>query len=134
MAARMRGIGEGGSDTTLRCNFDLNDLNPSKLIRGSRGDRILPSIRISGETSWPFSPQKPLARPPVAKAEPRSADGKIDLQISPPGSHGPGTNPEQLFAAGYSACFGGAIGARGQHREDSTEDGRHQGHDHRATA
>jgi lipoyl-dependent peroxiredoxin len=40
-----------------------------------------------------------------------SADGKINLQISPPGSHGPGTNPEQLFAAGYSACFGGAIGA-----------------------
>lgn len=40
-----------------------------------------------------------------------SADGKIDHTISPPGSNGPGTNPEQLFAAGYSACFGGAIGA-----------------------
>ena len=40
-----------------------------------------------------------------------SADGKIDLQLSPPGSNGPGTNPEQLFAAGYSACFGGVIGA-----------------------
>src|SRR6186997_2075533 len=40
-----------------------------------------------------------------------SADGKINLQISPLGSHGAGTNPEQLFAAGYSACFGGAIGA-----------------------
>lgn len=40
-----------------------------------------------------------------------SSDGKIDLQISPPGSNGPGTNPEQLFAAGYSACFGGALAA-----------------------
>ncbi len=40
-----------------------------------------------------------------------SADGKINHAISPPGSNGPGTNPEQLFAAGYSACFGGAIGA-----------------------
>ena len=40
-----------------------------------------------------------------------SADGKINVQISPPGSHGPGTNPEQLFGAGYSACFGSAIGA-----------------------
>lgn len=40
-----------------------------------------------------------------------SADGKINLALSPPGSHGPGTNPEQLFAAGYSACFGSAIGA-----------------------
>lgn len=40
-----------------------------------------------------------------------SKDGKIDLQLSPPGSNGPGTNPEQLFAAGYSACFGQAIKA-----------------------
>jgi len=38
-----------------------------------------------------------------------SPDGKINLELSPPGSNGPGTNPEQLFAAGYSACFGGAI-------------------------
>ena len=40
-----------------------------------------------------------------------SPDGKINLNLSPPGSKGPGTNPEQLFAAGYSACFGGAIAA-----------------------
>lgn len=40
-----------------------------------------------------------------------SPDGKINLNFSPPGSNGPGTNPEQLFAAGYSACFGGAINA-----------------------
>ena len=40
-----------------------------------------------------------------------SPDGKINLAMSPPGSSGPGTNPEQLFAAGYSACFGGAIQA-----------------------
>ena len=40
-----------------------------------------------------------------------SPDGKINLSLSPPGSNGPGTNPEQLFAAGYSACFGGAIRA-----------------------
>jgi Ohr subfamily peroxiredoxin len=40
-----------------------------------------------------------------------SPNGKINLVLSPPGSHGPGTNPEQLFAAGYSACFGSAIAA-----------------------
>ncbi len=40
-----------------------------------------------------------------------SPDGKINLALSPPGSKGPGTNPEQLFAAGYSGCFGGAIAA-----------------------
>lgn len=44
----------------------------------------------------------------------KSDDGKLDLALAPPkelGGNGNGTNPEQLFAAGYSACFGGAIGA-----------------------
>lgn len=40
----------------------------------------------------------------------RSSDGKLDVRLSPPGSAAPGTNPEQLFAAGWSACFIGAIG------------------------
>lgn len=41
----------------------------------------------------------------------RSDDGKLDIQHTPPGGHGTGTNPEQLFAAGYSACFIGALKA-----------------------
>jgi Ohr subfamily peroxiredoxin len=40
----------------------------------------------------------------------RSDDGRLDLRLSPPGSAGDGTNPEQLFAAGWSACFIGAMG------------------------
>jgi Ohr subfamily peroxiredoxin len=44
-----------------------------------------------------------------------SSDGKIKLQLSTPkglgGDDGPGTNPEQLFASGYSACFIGAMKA-----------------------
>ncbi len=40
----------------------------------------------------------------------RSSDGNLDIRISPPSSHGAGTNPEQLFAAGWSACFESAIG------------------------
>ncbi|WP_395672858.1 organic hydroperoxide resistance protein [Inquilinus sp.] len=40
----------------------------------------------------------------------RSSDGRLDLKLSPPGSPGTGTNPEQLFAAGWSACFIGAMG------------------------
>lgn len=40
----------------------------------------------------------------------RSSDGRLDVRLSPPGSAAPGTNPEQLFAAGWSACFIGAIG------------------------
>ncbi|RDZ27290.1 organic hydroperoxide resistance protein [Lysobacter silvisoli] len=39
----------------------------------------------------------------------RSDDGQLDIALSPPGSGRPGTNPEQLFAAGWSACFEGAI-------------------------
>ncbi len=39
----------------------------------------------------------------------RSADGKLDIRLSPPGGAGGGTNPEQLFAAGWSACFEGAM-------------------------
>ena len=45
----------------------------------------------------------------------RSSDGVLDLTLSTPtqlgGAGGPGTNPEQLFAAGYSACFIGAMKA-----------------------
>ena len=40
----------------------------------------------------------------------RSSDGQLDIKLSPPGSGRPGTNPEQLFAAGWSACFEGALG------------------------
>jgi lipoyl-dependent peroxiredoxin len=40
----------------------------------------------------------------------RSTDGHLDIKLSPPGGAGVGTNPEQLFAAGWSACFIGAIG------------------------
>jgi Ohr subfamily peroxiredoxin len=42
-----------------------------------------------------------------------SSDGVLDVKLSTPrelgGAGGPGTNPEQLFAAGYSACFLGAL-------------------------
>ncbi|WP_085718039.1 organic hydroperoxide resistance protein [Pseudomonas sp. B28(2017)] len=40
----------------------------------------------------------------------RSTDGRLDIKLSPPGSSGAGTNPEQLLAAGWSACFIGAMG------------------------
>lgn len=45
----------------------------------------------------------------------KSSDGALQVQLSTPrelgGAGGPGTNPEQLFAAGYSACFIGAMKA-----------------------
>jgi Ohr subfamily peroxiredoxin len=39
----------------------------------------------------------------------RSSDGRLDIKLSTPGTPGVGTNPEQLFAAGWSACFEGAM-------------------------
>ncbi|PZP10983.1 MAG: peroxiredoxin, partial [Sphingomonas hengshuiensis] len=47
----------------------------------------------------------------------RSSDGNLDLRISPPGGHGTGTNPEQLFAAGWSTCFESAIGIAAHRRK-----------------
>lgn len=48
----------------------------------------------------------------------RSTDGRLDHLLSTPkelgGAGGEGTNPEQLFAAGYAACFIGALKAAGQ--------------------
>jgi osmotically inducible protein OsmC len=40
-------------------------------------------------------------------------DGALDIQLRPP-TDGGGTNPEQLFAVGYAACFEGAVGAVGR--------------------
>jgi lipoyl-dependent peroxiredoxin len=39
----------------------------------------------------------------------RTDDGRLEVKLSSPGTSGTGTNPEQLFAAGWSACFLSAI-------------------------
>lgn len=39
----------------------------------------------------------------------RTDDGRLDVKLTLPGAPGTGTNPEQLFAAGWSTCFIGAI-------------------------
>ncbi|MBH5334135.1 organic hydroperoxide resistance protein [Streptomyces pactum] len=54
-----------------------------------------------------------------------SSDGRLDLPLAPPpalGGDGQGTNPEQLFAAGYAACFAGALGVVGRQAEVDTKD------------
>ena len=47
----------------------------------------------------------------------RSSDGRLDVKLSVPGSARIGTNPEQLFAAGWSACFESAIGLAARNRK-----------------
>ena len=47
----------------------------------------------------------------------RTSDGLLDVQLRPPpesGGDGQGTNPEQLFAVGYAACFESALGVAGR--------------------
>lgn len=53
----------------------------------------------------------------------RSSDGRLDIKLSVSGGPGEGTNPEQLLAAGWSACFEGAmaIAARTMHIALPTE-------------
>jgi lipoyl-dependent peroxiredoxin len=56
----------------------------------------------------------------------RTSDGRLDLQLSVPqdmgGQGGPGTNPEQLFAVGYGACFQSALLAVAQGRKLDAND------------
>ncbi|MFI6933491.1 organic hydroperoxide resistance protein [Streptomyces sp. NPDC050287] len=54
-----------------------------------------------------------------------SSDGTLDLQLGIPvemGGNGQGTNPEQLFAAGYAACFGSALGVVGRQAKVDVSD------------
>ena len=52
----------------------------------------------------------------------RSDDGRLDIKLSPPGQPGNGTNPEQLFAMGYGACFQGAMGLAAKELGIDTKD------------
>ncbi|MPY66802.1 organic hydroperoxide resistance protein [Deinococcus sp. SDU3-2] len=56
----------------------------------------------------------------------RSTDGRLDLDLSVPseigGDGGAGTNPEQLFAAGYAACFQGALGVAARRQKIELSD------------
>jgi len=52
-----------------------------------------------------------------------SSDGRLDLTLAFPeslGGDGKGTNPEQLFAAGYAACFASALGVVGRSQKVDT--------------
>src|SRR3954464_4548813 len=54
----------------------------------------------------------------------RSSDGRLDVKLSSPGAPGNGTNPEQLFAAGWSACFLGAMGVAAAQKKATLPAGR----------
>ena len=71
--------------------------------------------QVANGTHHAWTPEKsctpPRPAPPVGGTHgvARSSDGRLDVRLSAPGSARIGTNPEQLFAAGWSACFESAI-------------------------
>jgi Ohr subfamily peroxiredoxin len=74
------------------------------------------STTTTPEQSNPANPEKKVVY--AAKAHTtdgrdggasRTSDGRLDVKLSLPGAAGTGTNPEQLFAVGWSACFTSAI-------------------------
>lgn len=55
----------------------------------------------------------------------RTSDGALEVDLKPPaemGGPGGGTNPEQLFAIGYAACFEGALGVAARRRNVDADD------------
>lgn len=60
-----------------------------------------------------------------AEGHGRTSDGNLDVQLRRPvemGGEGDGTNPEQLFAVGYAACFEGALALVGRREQAQTDD------------
>jgi osmotically inducible protein OsmC len=62
-----------------------------------------------------------------AEGHGRTSDGKLDLQLRvpkemDPNSDGAGTNPEQLFAVGFAACFEAALGVAGRREHEEVGD------------
>jgi Ohr subfamily peroxiredoxin len=60
-----------------------------------------------------------------AEGHGKTSDGALEVDLRLPaemGGEGGGTNPEQLFAVGYAACFEGAIGAVSRRQKTETED------------
>jgi lipoyl-dependent peroxiredoxin len=60
-----------------------------------------------------------------AEGHGKTSDGALEVDLRLPaemGGEGGGTNPEQLFAVGYAACFEGAIGAVARRQKVDTED------------
>jgi lipoyl-dependent peroxiredoxin len=52
----------------------------------------------------------------------RTDDGVLEVDLRPPGGDEAGTNPEQLFAVGYAACFEGAIGVVARRQKVEADD------------
>src|SRR5882762_11930628 len=73
----------------------------SNAIKSQNNMKQVEKVLYTGKTHTTGGREKGVAR---------SSDGHLDIKLSTPGTAGTGTNPEQLFAAGWSVCFEGAMG------------------------
>ena len=91
-----------------------NASNRKPLLAAMRPEAMVAALRLKGEFTM-TKPDKVLFTAKVHTTGGRegassSSDGRLNIKLSSPGGAGSGTNPEQLFAAGWSACFEGAMG------------------------
>src|ERR1700682_1527971 len=96
MAARTRANGDGKSG---RRKIEMSTHQKPNAATGSSQEGI--TVRYTGKTHTSGGRRGGVSR---------SDDGRLDVKFSAPGVPGTGANPEQLFAAGWSACFISAMG------------------------
>jgi len=94
--------------------LDLTDLyalpKPSEVDKSILIMNVHPSAVVNPPGSTTCEPFAPAAHTTGGRAGmSRSSDGRLEVRLSRPGGPGHGTNSEQLFAAGWSACFESAI-------------------------
>src|SRR5260370_7310067 len=96
MAARTRANGDGNG---ARRKIEMSTYQKTNAASGSAQDGI--TVRYTAKTHTSGGRRGGVSH---------SDDGRLDVNFSAPGVPGAGTNPEQLFAAGWSACFISAMG------------------------
>src|SRR6202166_4378212 len=96
MAARTRANGDGNG---ARRKIEMSTYQKTNAAAGSTQESI--TVRYSAKTHTSGGRRGGVSY---------SDDGRLDVKFSAPGIPGTGTNPEQLFAAGWSACFISAMG------------------------
>jgi Ohr subfamily peroxiredoxin len=101
------GDAHAGDFKTNKCSKKSNNKTKNKIMNTIETSKETNSWRLNTKVLYTAKTHTTGGRDGGAS---HSSDGRLDIKLSVPGSSGSGTNPEQLFAAGWSACFEGALG------------------------
>src|ERR1700722_20817543 len=106
-SARVRALANYSADGIQQRNYTVTQLGKEHAMNHLERQ---PTVRLlyTGKTHTAGGREHGVSR---------SSDGHLDIKLSTPGTAGIGTNPEQLFAAGWSACFEGAMGLAAHKRK-----------------